>query len=139
MGGWRYRIFEFLETDGHSAIGNWLDRDKITARDRRLLRIKMDMLALNGVELLTGFVAGPIKSKLHPRIPSHIYKLVIHGDVMLRPMFCRGPEDNDGEFTFLCGGVETGGLLSPDSSEAERRLSALIVDPTKRVLNGRYK
>jgi hypothetical protein len=137
MSDWRFSIFEFLEADGHSAIGNWLERERITARDRGLLMQKMDALALHGLEL--SGAAGPVKSKRHPKKKSHTYKLVIHGDVMLRPMFCKGPSDNDNEFTFLCGGVETGGVLYPDVADAEQRRAELVADPTRRVLNGRYK
>jgi hypothetical protein len=74
-----------------------------------------------------------------PKVWSESYKLVIHGDVMLRPMFCKGPFDNDDEFTFLCGGIETGGVLQPDIADAEERRAVLIADPSRRERNGRYK
>src|SRR5688572_20208291 len=110
MAEWRFRIFEFLNERGHSVIGEWLDAERITKRDRTLLIQKMDMLAMHGSEL-TGLVAGPIASKRNPKVQSHVYKLVIHGDRMLRPMLCKGPLENDAEFTMLLGAIETGGKL----------------------------
>src|ERR1700739_3365665 len=102
MAAWRYRIFEVLNDRGDSVIGRWLEDERITARDRGQLLAKMDLLALHGDELGV-LLAGPIRSKRNPRMQSHIYKLVIHGDRMLRPMLCKGPIAMNDEFTMLLG------------------------------------
>jgi hypothetical protein len=138
---WRWRIYEYLDGN-ESAIGKWLKAEDITQRDRGQLMLKMDMLAMHGTELFTGIVAGPIASKRNPKQlrPSHIYKLKVHGDKQLRPMLCRGPIDMDGEFTFLIGAIEKGGVLDVDALDAEARRQAIIADPHgRRELNGRYK
>jgi hypothetical protein len=138
---YRYRIYEYVEDDDISTIGKWLRGQGITERDRGQLVQKMDMLAMNGMDLHTGLLAGPIKSKRKPKgFQSHIYKLIIHGQRMLRPLLCRGPIDMHAEFTFLCGGIETGGVLDVDAVDAEIRRQEVIADPVRRRrLNGRYR
>jgi hypothetical protein len=138
---WRWRIYEYLE-DGRSAIHKWLKEENITERDRGQLVAKMDMLAKDGTDLWPGLLAGPIASKKQPKKlkPSHIYKLVVHGQRMLRPLLCRGPVDMNGEFTFLIGAIEKGNVLNADAIDAELRRQEVIADPEHtRVLNGRYK
>jgi hypothetical protein len=127
-----------------SAIGKWLKEKDITERDRGQLVQKMDMLAMHGADFLLspGILAGPIASKKHPKKlrPSHIYKLIVHGQRMLRPMLCRGPVDMDGEFTFLIGAIEKDRVLDVDAIDAEARRQEILADPeSRRRLNGRYK
>jgi len=137
MSGWR--IYEYLEGD-ESAIGVWLREQNIPERDRGQLLQKMDLLALHGMDLPPKLLAGPIKSKKEPREQTHIYKLIIHGQRMLRPMLCRGPVDMDGEFTMLIGAIEKDGVLDVDATDAEVRRQRIIADPNNtRRLNGRYK
>jgi hypothetical protein len=136
-----WSIYEYVE-DGRSTIHKWLKDNNISERDRGHLVAKMDMLAKNGTELWPGILAGPIASKSSPNKlkPSHIYKLIVHGQIMLRPMLCRGPVDMDGEFTFLIGAIEKGGVLDTDAMDAEVRRREVIADPeNKREPNGRYK
>jgi hypothetical protein len=138
-----YRIYEYVaQGEDKTAIGKWLIEKDIQDRDRGQLMQKMDMLAMHGPELPPGLLAGPIASKKFPKRlkPSHIYKLIVHGQIMLRPMLCRGPVDMDGEFTFLIGAVEVGGVLDVDAMEAEILRQEVIADPeNRRRLNGRYK
>lgn len=137
MGDWKYRIYEFTDPRGSSVIGRWLEAEKVTRRDRGQLVAKLDMLAMVG-SLLPN-LAGPIQSKRNPKMQSHVYKLVVHGDVMLRPMLCKGPIDNEGEFTLLLGAIETGDVLDHDAEEAEHNMRIVIEDPSRRVRNGRYR
>jgi hypothetical protein len=138
---WRWSIYEYVE-NGRSTIHKWLRDEDITERDRGQLVAKMDMLAKDGTDLWPGILAGPIKSKREPKKlkPSHIYKLVVHGQRMLRPLLCRGPIDMTKEFTFLIGAIEKGNVLDVDALDAESRRQEVIVDSEgKRELNGRYK
>lgn len=92
----------------------------LNQKRRRLAQIDYD-LAID-----TKLLAGPIYKK--------IYKLVIHGDVMLRPMLCRGPISNEEEYTFLVGATETGWRLPAGSKEqADQRRTIVINDPTRRI------
>ena len=137
---YRWKIYEYLER-GESTIGRWLREENITERDRGQLMSKMDMLALHGLDLLPGLLAGPIASKKkRDKLQSHIYKLVIHGQRMLRPMLCRGPVDMENEFTMLIGAIEVGGVLNVDVAEAEARRLEVVANPAEtRRINGRYR
>jgi hypothetical protein len=139
MAGWRWQIYEF-EEGGRSVIRSWLDAKGISSRDRGQLVLKMDMLALNGPHLASSLLSSSrIKSKRNPDMQSHIYKLKVRGEKMLRPMFCKGPFNMDAEFTFLLGAIEKDGELDEDVEDAEVRRSILIADPSRRILNGRYR
>jgi hypothetical protein len=137
MDGWR--IYEYLTSQDRSAIGEWLDVKGVSDRDRGQLVMKMDMLAMYGPNLPPGLLAGPIKSKRNRKMQSHIYKLIVHGDKMLRPFLCKGPFDMDGEFTMLLGAIEVNFTLDEDVEDAEKRRAEIIADPSRRRINGRYR
>ena len=132
--------------DIHDAIGKhrkshislWITKEKITKRDIGQLNQKIDMLELNGPELPPKLLAGPVKSKRNRKLVSHIYKLIIHGDRMLRPMLCKGPIDPDHEFTMLVGAIEVGGVLDADSEEAETIRLAITANQDLRKPHARY-
>lgn len=128
-----------MERSGQSAIGVWLTDNCITERDRGQLVQKMDLLAMHGPNLPPGLLAGPIKSKRNPRMQSHVYKLKIHGDKMLRPMLCKGPLDMNTEYTILIGAIEVNSKLDVDAEDAEIRRNEIIDNPDRRRINGRYK
>ena len=95
----------------------------LNQKRRRLAQIDYD-LAID-----TKLLAGPIYKK--------IYKLIIHGDVMMRPMLCRGPIDNDHEYTFLIGATERDWKLPTGSKEqADKRRTIVLNDPKRRVPYG---
>lgn len=92
----------------------------LNQKRRRLAQLEYDDAI--GTKLL----AGPIYR--------NIYKLVIHGDVMLRPMLCRGPIDNDQEYTFLAGATEKDWKLTTGAKEqADQRRTIVLTDPNRRV------
>jgi hypothetical protein len=111
----------------------------ITERDRGQLVQKMDLLAMHGPNLPPGLLAGPIKLKRNRKMQSHIYKLIIHGDKMLRPMLCKGPIEMDSEHTMLVGAIEVNFKLDVDAADAESRRCEIIENPNRRRINGRYK
>jgi hypothetical protein len=120
-------LWDFLTPRNENVILRWVRNEKLTVRDRAMLNQKLDRLRQIDFKLAieTRFLAGPIHK--------HIYKLVIHGDVMLRPMLCRGPLDVEREYTLLLGAVETGGKLPFGSKEraAENR-ETILRDPSRR-------
>jgi hypothetical protein len=75
-------------------------------------------------------LAGPIKKT------GHIYKLIIHADVMLRPMLCKGPFEMEDEFTLLTGAIEVQFKLVPDPQVAVQNRETLLADKTRRALHG---
>jgi hypothetical protein len=124
----RYTLYDFLDHRLKNVILQWVKDDKITMRDRAALNQKIRRLAQMDYQLAiqTRLLAGPIFK--------HVYKLVIHGDVMLRPMLCRGPIDNEREYTLLLGAVETGGKLPEGSKQkAESHREVILNDHTRRI------
>lgn len=127
-----YALWDFVDHRGKSVLLQWVANDRLTRRDRAALNQKIQRLAQMDFKLAIGtkLLAGPIIN--------HVYKLVIHGDVMLRPMLCRGPIVNETEYTFLLGAVETGGKLPPRSKEkAVENRRVILNDPTRRCAHQR--
>jgi hypothetical protein len=85
------------------------------------------MLEISGSSLPPKLLAGPIKKT------GHIYKLIIHADVMLRPMLCKGPFEMDAEFTLLIGAKEIQGKLIPGPECAVRNRAILLADRRRRI------
>jgi hypothetical protein len=125
-------LFDFVDNKGESVIAAWLVQERITKRDRGQLNLKLDMLALAGAALPPKLLAGPINKQ------RHIYKLVIHGDMMLRPMLCKGPFDMDSEFTLLLGALEIQSKLIPSPEKASENREILLTDKKRRVPHVRY-
>src|SRR5258708_8573143 len=126
------RIWDFLSERGENVILKWVKDDRLTVRDRAKLNQKLDRLSQIEFELAIGtkLLAGPIYK--------HIYKMVVHADVMLRPMLCRGPIDVPSEYTLLLGAVETGGKLPAGSMQkAGENRQIVIEDPKRRCLHVR--
>lgn len=121
-----YALYDFADEKGVSIIEPW--RKRLTNRSRGQLDSKIDMLAVSGMHLPTGLLAGPINKT------KHIYKLKIYADIMLRPMFCKGPFNMDDEFTLLTGAVETQGKLIPDPAVAVVNRAVLLADRKRRVI-----
>lgn len=122
-----YTLWDFLSARGENVILEWVEDERLTKRSRAALNQKLDRLAQIPFKLAieTKFLAGPIYK--------HIYKLVIKADVMLRPMLCRGPIDNEKEYTLLLGAIERGRKLPPGSKEkAEENRQIIIDDPRRR-------
>ena len=129
-----------VDGDRVSRLVVWLRKEKITKRDIGQLNQKIDMLEKNGPDLPPKLLAGPIKSKRNKKLVSHIYKLIIHGDRMLRPMLCKGPVAiaMDSEYTMLLGAIEVGGVLDTDSEDAEHLRSQIIANNRLRKPHERY-
>jgi len=85
------------------------------------------MLEISGSSLPPKLLAGPIKKT------GHIYKLIIHADVMLRPMLCKGPFEMETEFTLLIGAKEIQGKLIPGPESAVMNRAILLADRRRRV------
>ena len=115
-------LWDFLgpETDGsrENLIQRWARKEKLSNRDHG-----------------NRTIVGPVNKQ------RHIYKLVVHGDVMLRPMLCKGPpESRSGEMTLLEGAIEKGWKLHPaDAAErAERNRLEIERDCHRRGSHERF-
>jgi hypothetical protein len=122
-----YELWHFTNIRSESVIVEWVSDEKLSKRDRAILNQKLDRLRQIDYDLAknTRLLAGPIYG--------HVYKLVIHGDVMLRPMLCRGPISNETEYTLLLGAIERNWKLPPNSEErAADNRETIINDPNRR-------
>jgi hypothetical protein len=80
----------------------------------------------------TKLLAGPIQKQ------RHIYKLVIHSSVMLRPLLCRGPLQMALEYTLLMGAIERNWRLPAGAlQQAEANRLIILADPSRRVKHER--
>ncbi|MBI1786385.1 MAG: hypothetical protein HYR60_02395 [Acidobacteria bacterium] len=130
----RFILWDFLNARGDNVILQWVREDRLSKRDRAKLNQKLDRLVQMDFDLAihTRLLAGPTYG--------HIYKLRIHGDVMLRPLLCRGPIDTESEYTLLRGAVERGGRLPDGAQEkAEENRQRVIGDPRSRCLHERIQ
>ena len=119
-----FSLYDFVDEDGESVISSW--REGLTTRSKAQLDNKLQMLSISGPNLGPKLFAGPIKKT------GHIYKLIIHADVMLRPMLCKGPFAMDTEFTLLTGAKEIQGTLVPGPGIAVENRNILLADRRRR-------
>ncbi len=122
----KYRLYDFLDDRGQSVIHEWVRREKLTVRDRAALNVRFKRIRQVDFDLAQGsLISGPIHK--------HVYKCVIHADVMLRPMLCRGPFKVEEEYTLLLGAIEKDRKLPKGAKEeAEANRETLVRYPTKR-------
>jgi hypothetical protein len=119
-----WAIYDHVDRDGENVIAKWARGLENTQRKK--LRAKLDMLTQAGPDLPTQLLS-------HTGV-AHIYKLRVTGNVQLRPMLCKGPIDNESEFTLLLGAIEVGNRLKPsDAAEIAAAIrEEVIVDPNNR-------
>jgi len=119
-----WKLYDYVNAQGQNEFRAWTE--KLQKVEKVKLIQKLDMLAQMGMDLLPSLLAGPVDQ--------HIYKMKIKGDRMLRPRLCRGPVDNDREFTLLAGAFEKQGKDVPATVNAIAiaNRSAVLADPGKR-------
>ena len=127
----QFALFDFLDDRGRNIISEWTR--ELQKPERARLDQKLDMLQQVGNELPPKLLAD---SGVR-----HIKKLRINGRVALRPMLCKGPIENDQEFTLLCGAQERDRRLIPPDAVQQAALNRHIVieDPERRCFHGRIK
>lgn len=114
-----WKLFDYVNEHGINEIARWTRT--LEKRQRIKLNQKLDMLQQHGPELPPQLLAGPIFG--------HIYKLKVKGNVQLRPMLCKGPIDNDREFTLLLGAIEIGDELDHSPEEAALIREIVMAEP----------
>src|SRR6267378_1613963 len=122
----RYELYEFLTNRGRPIIHEWVKQERLTTRDRAALNLRFKRIRQVDFDLARGTLFnGPIYK--------HVYKCVIHGDVMLRPMLCRGPFDLEVDYTLLLGAIERNWKLPKGAVEqAEQNRTTIIDFPRRR-------
>jgi len=117
-------LYDYIDEHGANIIAEWIRR--LQAPQRKKLQAKLNLLMQSGPDLPPQLLAGPVFD--------HIYKLKVQGNVKLRPMLCKGPLNNDKEFTMLIGAIEKDYKLDPANAAevaAKNRL-AIIKNHTRR-------
>ncbi|HEX9828484.1 MAG TPA: hypothetical protein VGA80_17945 [Flavobacteriaceae bacterium] len=120
--GWK--IYNYVDHRGNNAIKIWMQ--SLEKNDRARLDQKIDMLSTNGPDLPPGLLSD---TKLR-----HIKKIRLNGKVAIRLMLCKGPINNNIEFTLLYGAREQDRQLIPwDAVErAEIRRQEIINNQLRR-------
>lgn len=127
------KLWDFKDPRGHNVIKEWGERQ--TTKDQAKLDQKFDRLGQLDFELALGtkLLAGPIKNF------RHIYKMTIHGQVQLRPMLCKGPQDLEREYTLLVGAIEKDFRLTPSAGVADSNRTVLVAHSDRRGPHERIK
>lgn len=124
----KFTLFDYTKNNKND-IKEWtLGLQKI---QRAKLNAKLDMLELHGSELFPHVLTDTPTSG--------IQKLRVKGNVHLRPMLCKGPVNNEKEFTLLIGATEIGSCFVPDKADekANERKQIIIKNPTRRCFHER--
>lgn len=125
----QFALFDYTDTNGINVIKAWTL--KLEKTQRAKLNAKLDMLAMLGSEL--------IPHVLTDTPTPGIQKLRVKGNVQLRPMLCKGPINNENEFTLLIGATERDSRFVPDKADekANDRKKIIIENPNRRCLHER--
>jgi hypothetical protein len=121
---WNFKLFDYRDHKGRNDIKSWmLEQEK---RQRGQVNLKLDMLRKYG---------NDVGSNVLLRMSAKVFKLKGKTKgVQLRPMLCRGPLDDDGEFTILIGAKEIDWKVVPSDAvaRAEERREEVIENPEER-------
>ena len=119
-------VYDFIDVHDGNVIRSWVRG--LCPRDRAKFKVKVRALADMEYDRAIGskLLQGPISK--------HIFKLKIHGQIMMRPLLCRGPIANEAEYTLLAGAREENFVLIPDVPllRVEIRRQEVIDNPASR-------
>lgn len=120
----KFALFDYTDRNGNNDIKAWTLGLQKTQRAK--LNVKLDMLAEHGLELFPHVLTDTPTSG--------IQKLRVKGNVQLRPMLCKGPINNENEFTLLIGATERDFRFVPDKADekANDRKTIIIENPNRR-------
>jgi hypothetical protein len=125
----KFTLFDYVDENGCNDIKGWTNN--LQKVERAKLNAKLDMLALHGPELFPHVLTDT-------PTPG-IQKLRVKGKVQLRPMLCKGPIDNEKEYTLLIGATERDFSLVPDKADqkADQRKQIIIKNHKRRCSHER--
>ena len=118
-------MYEWVSDRNEGALTGW--RHGLEKTDKALIDAKTLMLETAAdFDSLPGFIAGPIQ--VGGRKYPGIYKIQMGRKIALRPLLCRGTEDNWKQLTFLIGAREQNRKFDPRSAPetAEKRRQDLL-------------
>jgi hypothetical protein len=130
-----YALFDFCTPRQESVISHWVHAERLSKKDRAKLDQKLHRLSQIDFQLAIGtkMLNGPLKKD--------IYKLIVHGQVMMRPMLCRGPLNMNTEYTLLVGAIERDRKLEPSTcvTDATTNRNILLKDASRRIINVQFQ
>ena len=107
----KFDLYDYVDAGNTNDFETW--SNGLQKADLGRLNRKIKMLEDNGPNLGPKLLAGPLTGY------AHIYKLKIRGSVELRPLLCKGPINNETEYTLLKGAFEVGGAWVPSGARGE--------------------
>jgi hypothetical protein len=126
-----FALFDYVDAHGENDFAAW--SKGLQKMQRAKLNAKIDMLHIYGEDLVPHVLTDT-------PVPG-VRKLRVKGNVQLRPLLCRGPHNNESEYTFLMGATERDGDFDPlDAPEtADARRSTVAADIRRRCDHERVK
>lgn len=124
-----FNLYDYKDENGNNEFKKWTK--KLQKYEIAKLNARLDMLRYKGFELFPRILTGTPTAG--------IQKLRIRGKTQLRPMLCKGPIDNDNEFTLLIGAIERGSKFIPSKADetANARKKKIIKNTTQRCNHAR--
>jgi len=127
-------LWDFVSPRGENVISRWAKDEKLSTKDRAKLNQRLDRLVQVDFEQAksTKLLNGPLRKE--------IYKVKVHGQVMMRPLLCRGPFEKEAEYTLLLGAIEKNWKLEPSTclEDADKNRTTLVADKTRREAHVRF-
>ena len=117
-------IWEFLAGGSRRVMRAWIDKERISVRERAKLDVSLDRLRTLDFALVSKkLMAGPLRG-------TKVYKLRLRCENReLRPMLCRGPVGSPLDYTLLEGAIEVGlGLRPPDAEQRADENRVILIE-----------
>lgn len=120
-----FNIFDYVDAQGTNCFQEWWAG--LQKKERGKLRARVNMLRDYGEDLRPQILSDT-------DVPG-ILKIRVHGNVALRPLLCKGPHNNDSEFTMLMGATERDFVLAPANAAdtANTRKSVVAQNINRRI------
>jgi hypothetical protein len=128
----RWRIYAYIDSRGINVVEEWASDIKFDKDLLARLNQKLDLLEYHGSDLPPGLLAGTSFK--------HVDKLRIFGrKTVWRFMLCKGPINNDFEFTILFVAQEKDRKLIPKDAykRADDNRKEIISNPERRRIHER--
>ncbi len=101
-----FSLFDYVDAHGANCFYEWWRG--LQKKEQGKLRARMNMLRDYGEDLRPQILSDT-------DVPG-ILKIRVPGNVALRPLLCKGPHNNDSEFTMLMGATERDFVLVPSNA-----------------------
>jgi hypothetical protein len=128
-----YALWDFKSPRGENLIVRWAIKNKLGKLDRAKLNQRFDRLKQVDFDLAlkTSLLNGPVVKD--------VYKMKANGQVMMRPLLCRGPFVDE-EYTLLIGAIEKDWELDPSTAltDAQSNRNELLADKSRREPHVRF-